>query len=281
MRPNPLQKLGTRRLHGASKEVPSRPCLAAIEQLDDRILLSAVTPGAVDGTPPGNDQILIGLLNSELVFVKSELAIMKTVGGILPTLEHKATEPLEAITLNFMKINELVMKVGDDFFQGNLTDQKLIIWQGQINEDFAKIVDIANTIGGSQGGDNVLLPAVQKVRDQVFGELTNLNNSIPGNPVLPSSPFIKIGDEFMKIGDDLMKFGLDVFALKVTSSDIPIVKDMDKASAIMADGFGDINDDIAKLSLADQGVLLPYIQGLSSQTTDVFNSIVGSGSPGT
>ncbi len=45
---------------------PSRPCLPAVEQLDDRLMLSATTDASEVPPPNGDTQILIGLLRGQL-----------------------------------------------------------------------------------------------------------------------------------------------------------------------------------------------------------------------
>src|SRR5258705_11522322 len=87
---------------------PSRPCLPAIEQLDDRVLLSV----SFEGAPNGDTQILIGLLRGQVPLVSHEVNLLKIAGDLKLDI-HKLNE-------SFLKIDDVIYKYGESLVKGEL-----------------------------------------------------------------------------------------------------------------------------------------------------------------
>src|SRR5215471_1388466 len=72
-----------------SKSARSRPALA-IERLEDRQVLSAVSPAAETGPPPGDTQVVLDLLQGGLKVTQDEFQLLKIL-GTAPTTTDKTT----------------------------------------------------------------------------------------------------------------------------------------------------------------------------------------------
>jgi hypothetical protein len=127
-------------LAASAKTTSSRPCLPVIEQLGDRVMLSAapVPAASSDGPPPAN-QILIGLLQGELKLANSELSALRIAGGAEdPSLVHKLNE-------RFLKIDQEISTLGEAILKGDLSQHKENKIIEQIGSEFLKIDEL---VGG-------------------------------------------------------------------------------------------------------------------------------------
>src|SRR4051812_14304368 len=88
----------------AGRDAPpqSRPCLPAVEKLDDRVMLS-VTPNASE-VPPlnGDTQILIGLLKGQLELVGNEVNALTPAADI--TVNNGSG--MSKLNASFLKIDK-------------------------------------------------------------------------------------------------------------------------------------------------------------------------------
>jgi hypothetical protein len=176
----------------------ARPCLPAIEPLDDRILLSAAAPPTAglkitDGT--SNTAVLIGLLKGGLDMIKGEVSALKlAVGGEDSQIKGEST--LKLLTDTFLKLDETLFKLGDAVMVGDVNGYK----EQTIKLDAVlhKVDELAPSA----------LPAVQRAADALIKNLTSLEG---GQKISPQGIKLLtgIGDGFLKIDEALLKYGAD------------------------------------------------------------------------
>jgi hypothetical protein len=190
----------------ASSRMPSRPCLPAVEALGDRIMLSAVAPAAASEGPPPADQILIGLIKGELNLATSELAALKLAGGEDAQLLHKITE-------SFLKIDDVVNKVGEAVIKGELTENKDSKALELLDAEFVKL-DAA--IGGLSGNTQEQLKAAIGDIKLSAGDLVGALSNIKLDEVSDKErqTFLKIADAFGDVDAGLLKIEEAVLARK-------------------------------------------------------------------
>jgi hypothetical protein len=109
-----------RDLAASGRNTSSRPCLPVIEQLGDRVMLSAapVPAAASSEEPPPINQVLIGLLQGELKLATSELSALKIAG------EAQDSSLLHKLNEGFLKIDQVISNLGDAIIKGDLTENK-------------------------------------------------------------------------------------------------------------------------------------------------------------
>src|SRR5262245_6288779 len=122
----------------AGKSARSRPALA-IERLEDRQVLSAVSPAAETGPPPSGDaQVLIELLQGGLNVTQDEFQLLKILGASSPTADKPTmsdfhfTQAVNKASPLLFQLSDTLQKVGADLIQGNLTDQKMMATQDKM-----------------------------------------------------------------------------------------------------------------------------------------------------
>jgi len=181
---------------GAESASVARPCLPAIEPLDDRILLSAAAPTASvkirEGT--ANTAVLIGLIKGELDLVQGEVAALKLVSA--DDTQSKGENTLKLLTNTFLKLDETLLSLGDAVMVGDVNGYK---------EQTIKLDAVMQKIGDIAPN---ALPAVQRTTAALVKSLTSLEG---GQKVSPEGLKLlnKIGDEFLNIDEALLKFGAD------------------------------------------------------------------------
>jgi hypothetical protein len=118
----------------AASKAPSRPCLPAIENLGDRIMLSAdavgAVPQAVVNPPPQVGQILIGMMKGDTATFGDDLAALKLAAAADPKLGHKLADVLH-------KVDLLVYKFGKDLIKGEVVAPDTI--KSAIDNQFLKV----------------------------------------------------------------------------------------------------------------------------------------------
>jgi hypothetical protein len=219
-----------------------RPPIPALEQLEDRVLLSAATTGG-NGDP---DAILIGLLKGQVDLRSSEINFLKVVEDLSNGSPSQA-DAFFKMTDAFAKIDDAVSALTTDALAnaGHKHDapgQKFleIKLQDVIVSSFAKIDQQLGAFG--DGSVDKLLPAVQNIQKNTAAFLAGLDQL----PAVQTKGFKELGG-FLKIQGDLLKVDviLDV-AAKI--HDISIPKVTDKASttlmAKMDTAFQKIDADI-------------------------------------
>ena len=178
----------------------SRPCLPAVEQLGDRILLSAVAPAAATDGPPPVDRVLIGLLQGELKLATQEAAVLKLIGGADPQLVHKLTEAFEKVN------SDVFLKLGD--IKGESIDEKHKDEIASLDQDFLKIDGIlqgalANVPGGTQ---ETIKAAVGDIKLNA-GDLLDAVSGIKLDTIDEKAQvqYLKIASDFLKLDQGLLK----------------------------------------------------------------------------
>jgi len=230
-------------------DIPTRPSMPAMEQLDDRILLSAAPSADAAAGPGGGPQLstsaLIGLLRGELELVKGELSALKLAPAALKV------DDVVQLKLAFLKIDDLFLTLGDQAITGDIATKKWPITL-KIDQAFLKIDDIV----GSAGSDSALLPAVQKVREAATRLQKVLSNT--------DTQFLKIDNSqlkfVLKLADDALK--IDETALKIGLLDAQdLVRILPYIEHKIAEANLKLNEDVDKLGgeLKIEG-LVPAIQ---------------------
>jgi hypothetical protein len=197
---------------GGQKEesVSARPCLATIEQLDDRIFLDATAPASTVGDGGGTQAILIGLLKSGAALSVDEFGALGTIKG--ESKDHKHKDEIALLGHEFLKIDRILAEFGNDVLGGATGDSGGALLK--LNEAFLKIDGVVADLG--RGNDGALLPAVQKVREAALGDgsVYKLISALPGNLNGLSTDdlhkVMKISDLFVKIDGFVLKSEVDV-----------------------------------------------------------------------
>jgi type VI protein secretion system component Hcp len=101
-------RLSPRRIWGSTNVLPHRPCLASVERLGDRILLSSSEP-----TITGDSAILAAVIKGELPLVTEELRLLNTVGD---GLTNKTRGNFEKLVHAFLDVNDTINTAASDIF---------------------------------------------------------------------------------------------------------------------------------------------------------------------
>jgi hypothetical protein len=201
-----------RELAASGKTSSSRPCLPVIEQLGDRVMLSAAPiPAAASTDDPPINQILIGLLQGELKLATSELSALKIASAVEdPSLVNKLNH-------RFLKIDEVIFNLGEAVIKGELTEQKETKAIAQIDLEFLKLDAL---IGGfSQDVQNNLKVALDGIKLSASDLLSTLSKvetiDLSHKEQLL---FLKITDAFADLDAGLLKLQESIVEKKVTSN---------------------------------------------------------------
>src|SRR4051794_31236938 len=95
-------RLSPRRIWSGSRSLPHRPCIASVEPLGDRVMLSA--DSVVVGPPQGDAAVLAAAVKGELNLVVSEQNLLTLAGSGL-------TDKTRG---DFHHLTEAIAKVNDD-----------------------------------------------------------------------------------------------------------------------------------------------------------------------
>jgi hypothetical protein len=241
----------------------TRPCLPAVEQLDDRILLSAAavdpgTGGDEGGGGTTTTGILIGLIKGELNLIKGELDAVKLAQG--SDLQIKG-ESLKILSNEFLKIDQTLLKYGENLIKGELAShkeqQELL---HKIDQSFLKIDQLVPS------GENALLPAVQKVRDATLDVIRAMGDgSVKPGDDRASKAFAKVADDFLKVDQLLFKFGENPDAAQFHKGLAPALK--------ISQEFLKINALISQLDGNLKEQLLPAVQDLQKDTLNFLGTL--------
>jgi hypothetical protein len=192
---------------GGSPAPASRPCLPAIEQLDDRVMLSV--GGLPDVEEPAgphvSPSILIGMLKGELNLVKSELIALKIAADQLKVAD------VNQLKINFSKIDDMLLKLGQDAAVGAVNaskEQKVLIAIDDIFSKFESFIPRP-----TDDGQALLLPAVQKVREAALGMIKGFGagETRDAFPVTDKEQkaALAISNVFLKMDERILKLGQD------------------------------------------------------------------------
>jgi hypothetical protein len=159
----------------AASKSPSRPCLPAVEQLDQRVMLSVAGDIIVEPPQPADStQILIGLVKGELDLVKEELNFLR-----LAAAEQKFAETpnlIHKLTQSFLKIDDVLYRYGEDLIKGGLDGVKLEIAEkkaiSEIDSQFSKIGGLLGEVG--EGGFTRLIEGIKQEATSILIGLGDL-----------------------------------------------------------------------------------------------------------
>jgi hypothetical protein len=181
---------------------PSRPCLPAVEQLDDRLMLST---SSIDAEVPpslsGDTQILIGLLKGQLGVVSDELSALKLAGDLKLDV-HKFTE-------SFLKIDDVLNKFGAAQLKQDLTEHKIDKTIADLKIEFLKIDSLAGGIDSESGGSlKFVLDSLEHKATELIGLLNSATDA--GNLEHKTElNYLKVADSFLKLDGALLKIEED------------------------------------------------------------------------
>jgi len=190
----------TRELIAGADAPQSRPCLPAVEKLDDRLMLSVGTTtdaSEVPG-PNGDTQILIGLLKGQLTLVSHELDALKLAGQLKIDV-HKFNERL-------LKIDGIITDFGQAILKQDLTDHKAEKTINDLKIEFNKIDALVGGLGDTDAGGRFKF--VLDTLDHKATELIGLLNSATGAGDLEHKIELKyqqVADSFQSLDEALLK----------------------------------------------------------------------------
>ena len=187
-------RLSTRALMTA-RPAPSRPCLPAIEQLDDRLMLSASTGG--EGGFKGDNQILIGLLRGQLELVDHQVNALKLAGDLKLDI-HKLND-------SFLKIDDVIYKFGEDLIKSERGGLKIDEALNDLKIEFSKIDTLVGGLPRETGGD--LKFVLDTFESKATDLVTVLGNSIGSDlDSKVEATLYKAADSFRGLDDAVLKF---------------------------------------------------------------------------
>lgn len=271
----------------ATDGTSARPCLPAVEQLGDRILLSATPAAAVEGqVPPGPCLVatldgLIGQPGTSDSVLSGELGALKIAGQIASDNGLKLNG--QDLTMEFLKINDLFHKADAALTLGLFTPDVQLKLQTDLNSEFLKLDDIAIKYGGvvtptistDSVVENGLLPAVQDIESQALKLDGTLNALGPGSgaPIDTAPVYLLLNFGFESVETSLLKIGDDIAFqkvapvpvefLKIKLTDIVITTVSDKATPQISDQIDGFVSEI-------NGILIGLLQPSTDSTGDVL-----------
>jgi hypothetical protein len=218
-------RLAARQLaDAASANLPSRPCLPAIEPLDDRLMLSATpSPFYQSGGHEGitvDPKILIGLIKGQLNLVQDELTALKIAPGQMKLAD------LVQMKVDWLNMDDAITRLGEDAIAGNLTDYKEQKMLTSIDDIFIKLQSIIPP-SPIDGGNNLLLPAVQKVREAALKIVMDFAAPTDGGSNVTDkqqNAILAIPDQFLNMDELLMKYGQNPAAPEFATGFAPDMK---------------------------------------------------------
>ena len=260
-----------------SKSARSRPALA-IERLEDRQVLSAVSPAAETGPPPSGDaQVLIGLLQGGLKVTQDEFQLLKILGAASPSenqVDHKeivVSKPIDVASPILMQLGDTIEKVGADLIKGDLTDLKMMAAQDKIKYLEIKLNDVIITSVDAQTQD-----AARPIVDALFADATSLVQgllAVQGAGDAPSESltlnFTKIVFDYKEMQELTIKGELDF--LKAQSPGLTV----DDFQVKIENLFQKANEAIMKLDDTDASALLPAVQDFETGILNLLGSLQG------
>ncbi|MEI8194794.1 MAG: hypothetical protein WCI73_02680 [Phycisphaerae bacterium] len=260
----------------SASDRPGRPCLAALEQLDDRVLLS-VAPTA------NADQIaaLIGLLRTELSLNSSEVAVLKlATGAVTVGQKTDADSAFLKLESDFLKIDGLLLNFAASTVDGEAKDKdhKVQVVSAQMQDVFLKIDALLPTL--DKGSQELLVPAVQKVREAALTALNAITDlgALKITDHKMGNAFLKIDAELLKIDGFTIKLSADAIAGKVMPQDkwLPTALNnmflkIDSQIGAMGDGsvYKELVGAVDQLKIDTQGFLAGLTTPVGTTTTAV------------
>jgi hypothetical protein len=260
-----------------SKSARSRPALA-IERLEDRQVLSAVSPAAETGPPPtGETQVVIDLLQGGLKVTQDEFQLLKILSTATPTADKVSHSEFQIVKLVdkaspvLFALSDTIQDVGADLIKGELTDKKMMAAQDKIKFLEIKLNEVIIT-SVAPGAQDSAGPIV----DALFADATSLVQSLLDVQDISLRKAGKDQQEFLKLTADVLKIeGLTIKGeldfIKAQSPGLTV----DDFQVKIENVFQKANDAIMKLDEADASALLPAVQDFETGIMDLLGSLQG------
>src|SRR5262245_8297815 len=260
-----------------SKSARSRPALA-IERLEDRQVLSAVSPAAATGPPPtGETQVVIDLLQGGLKVTQDEFQLLKLLGT-----SSSDTDKVKFSDLSIQKVvdkastvlfalSDTIQDVGADLIKGQLTDKKMMAAQDKIKFLEIKLNDVIIT-SVAPGTQDAAGPIV----DALFADAASLVQSLLDVQDISLRKAGKDQQEFLKLTTDVLKIeGLTIKGeldfIKAQSPGLTVDDFQVKIDFL----FQKANEAIIKLGPDASDALLPAVQDFETGIMDLLGSLQG------
>ena len=260
----------------SGKSPRSRPALA-IERLEDRQVLSAVSPAAETGPPPtGDTQILISLLQGGLKITQDEFQLLKILGASSPTADKPTmsdfhfTQAVNKASPLLFQLSDTLQKVGADLIQGNLTDQKMMATQDKMKYLEIKLKEVIISSVDPQTQD-----AAQPIVDALFADAASLVQGLLGVQNAGDAKhkeeidFLQLSADILKIEGLTIKGELDF--IKNQSPGLSVDDFQVKIDFL----FQKANEAIIQLGPETSDALLPVVQDFETGIMNLLGSLQG------
>jgi hypothetical protein len=191
----------TRELIAGDAPPQSRPCLPALEKLDDRLMFSVSINDTTAPPPSGHDQIFQVFLKEQLALVSNELNALKLAGNL--------NLDVHQLNNSFLKIDDLITNFGEAILKDDLTAVKIDRTINDLKIEFSKIDALVGGVGENTdtGGE---LKFVLDTLDSKANELIGLLNTATNAGDLDH----KVTLDYLRVADSFL--GLDGAVLKAT-----------------------------------------------------------------
>lgn len=200
-------RLSPRRIWSHSS--PVRPCIASVEPLGDRVMLSA--DAVVEGPPRGDAAVLAAAMKGELNLVVSEQNLLTLAGS---GLTDQTLGDFKHLTDAIAKVNDATTLAAADIFakigdiKGESLDDKHKDSIEVLSFNFAKIEVAYKLLAGAS--ENALAPLDQFKAD-AFGLLNLVQSSVGGDLGQKTEAlFSKILDQSNALDNTIIKVQSDL-----------------------------------------------------------------------
>jgi len=266
-----------RKFSKPAKSPRSRPALS-IERLEDRQVLSAVSPAAETGPPPSGDtQIVLELLQGGLKLTQDEFQLLKILGTSTPTedrVQHgdlTIQKVLDKTTPLLFQLDDTLQKVGLDLINGNLTDKKIMAAQDKMQYLEIKLNDVIISSVDPKTQD-----AARPIVDALFADAAKLVQGLLGVQGAGDAPseqvtlnFAKIVVEYKEMQEQTIKGEVDF--IKGNSPGLSVDDFQVKIDFL----FQKANEAIMNLGDPDASALLPAVQDFETGVLNLLGSLQG------
>jgi Type VI secretion system effector, Hcp len=268
-----------RKFSKPAKSHRSRPALS-IERLEDRQVLSAVSPAAETGPPPSGDtQVVLELLQGGLKLTQDEFQLLKILGTSTPTedrVQHgdlTIQKVLDKTTPLLFQLDDTLQKVGADLINGDLTDKKVMAAKDKIEYLEIKMTDVIITSVSRQTQD-----AAQPIIDALFADAASLVQGLLDVQGLAGRKAGKGQQELL-----ILKLTADVLKIEglTIKGEADFIKDrspgltVDDFQVKIEKVFQKANEAIMNLSDPDASALLPAVQDFETGILNLLGSLQG------
>ncbi len=193
-----------------------RPCLAEVESLGDRLLMSA----SVEVPAPAPETIVTTLLKASIgttgatdSILANGLALYKAAGSLEGVNAVKLNQFSHKLTDSLLKIDTIFFKFADDLIKGEVTGIKYNKALGAYNDELLKLDKLISDFGGT--GENNPLYAQKIKLEKTAGDLWESYKLFGAGAKVDSKVelvFHKLTDDFLDVEGGLLKLGDDTIA---------------------------------------------------------------------